>query len=137
MVKKQRTVKATQAEATKFKSKALQYRKAMTLSHDAHLWDAAVSNAVHAVILMANAVTIRYSGEFYIGQDHNQAPGYLEEAVNTEEASKAAKQMQAILRLKGLVEYESRSCTSKESGDVVKRVERFFSWAEKQMPKSK
>ena len=90
MVKKQRTVKATQAEATKFKSKALQYRKAMTLSHDAHLWDAAVSNAVHAVILMANAVTIRYSGEYYIGQDHNQAPGYLEEAVNTEEASKAA-----------------------------------------------
>jgi hypothetical protein len=86
---------------------------------------------------MANAVTIRYSGEYYIGQDHNQAPGYFEEAVNTEEASKAAKQMQAILRLKGLVEYESRSCTSKESGDVVKRVERFFSWAEKQMPKSK
>jgi hypothetical protein len=134
LVKKQRTMKATQSEAKGFKSKALQYRKAMALSHDANLWDATVSNAVHAAILMANAVTIRYSGEYFVGQDHNQASGYLEEVVGTEEASKAAKQMQAILRLKGLVEYESRSCTAKESGDVVKRIERFFSWAEKQIP---
>ena len=137
MVKKQRTAKATLMEAGKFKAKAIQYRKAMELSHDAGLWDVAVSNAVHAVILMANAVTIRYSGEYFIGQDHNQAPGYFEEVVGAEEASKAAKQMQAIIRLKGLVEYEARSCTAKESGDIVKRVERFFSWAEKQMPKTR
>jgi len=134
LVRKQRTAKATQAEAVKFKAKALQYRKAMELSHDAKLWDAAVSNAVHAVILMANAVSIRHSGEYFIGQDHNQASSYLEEVVNTEEASKAAKQMQAIIRFKGLVEYESRSCTAKESGEIAKRVERFFSWAEKQIP---
>ena len=136
MVKKQRTAKATQVEARKFKEKAFQYRKAMELAHNASLWDAAVSNAVHAVILMANAVTIRYAGEFFIGQDHNQAHGYLEETVDSVEASKAAKQMQAILRLKGLVEYEARSCTAKESTDTVKRVERFFSWAEKQIPTS-
>ena len=134
MVKKRRTAKATQVEAKKFRKKALQYRKAMQLSHDANLWDAAVSNAVHAVILMANAVTIRYAGEYFIGQDHNQAHGYMEEAVDSEEASKAAKQMQAILRLKGLVEYEARSCTAKESADTVKRIERFFSWAENQVP---
>lgn len=134
MVKKQRTAKATQSEAQKFKAKALQYRKAMELSRDARLWDAAVSNAVHAVILMANAVSIRHSGEYFVGQDHNQAPGYLEEAVNSEEAAKAARQMQAIIRLKGLVEYEARSCTARESDDVVKGVERFFSWAEKQIP---
>lgn len=137
MVKKQRTAKATQADATRFRAKALQYSKAMQLSHDAKLWDAAVSNAVHAVILMANAVTIRYSGEYFTGPDHNQAPGYLEEIVNTDDASKAARQMQAILRLKGLVEYEARNCGAKESGDIVKRVERFFSWAEKQIPKSR
>jgi len=94
LVKKQRAKKATQAEAKQLKSKALQYRKAMTLSYDANLWDAAVSNGVHAVILMANAVTIRYSGEYFVGQDHNQAPGYLEEIVGPE-ASKAARQMQS------------------------------------------
>jgi hypothetical protein len=137
LVKKQRTAKATQAEAREFKAKALHYRKAMGLSYDASLWDAAVSNAVHAVILMTNAVTIRYAGEHFIGQDHNQAYGYLEETVDSEGASRAAKQMQAILRLKGLVEYEARSCTAKESIDTVKRVERFFSWAEKQIPVSK
>lgn len=73
MVKKQRTAKATQADAAKFKAKALQYRKAMELSHDARLWDAAVSNAVHAVILMANAVSIRNSGDGgERGQQHRQ-----------------------------------------------------------------
>ncbi len=137
MVKRQRTAKATLTDANRFRAKATQYRKAMELSHDAGLWDAAVSNAVHAVILMANAITIRYSGEYFIGQDHNQAPGYLEEVVSAEEASKAAKQMQAIIRLNGLVEYEARSCNARESGDIVKRVERFFAWAEKSMPKSR
>ena len=133
MVKKQRTRKATKAEVKQLKAKALQYRKAMNLSYDANLLDAAVSNGVHAVILMANAVTARYSGEYFVGQDHNQAPGYLEDVVGSE-ASKAAKQMQSILKLKGLVEYESRGCTTRESGDVVKRVSRFFTWAEKQVP---
>ena len=133
-MKRQRTAKATQAEAKKFREKALQHRKAMELSHDARLWDAAMSNAVHAVILMANAVTIRYAGEYFVGQDHNQAHGYLEETVGSEEASQAARQMQAILRLKGLVEYEARSCTAKESATTMKRVERFFSWAERQIP---
>ena len=132
MVKKQRTKKASKAEAKQLKVKALQYRKAMTLSYDANLWDAAVSSGVHAVILMANAVTTRYSGEYFIGQDHNQAPGYLEDVVGPE-ASEAAKQMQSILKFKGLVEYESRGCTARESGDVVKRVLRFFTWAEKQV----
>ena len=137
MVKKQRTAKATLMEASRFRAKADQYRKAMRLSHDAGLWDAVVTNAVHAVILMANAITIRYSGEYFTGQDHNQAAGYLEEVVTADEASKAAKQMQTIIRLKGLVEYEARSCTARESGDIVKRAERFFAWADKSMPKSR
>jgi hypothetical protein len=54
--------------------------------------------------------------------------------VNTEKDSKAAKQMQAIIRSKSLVEHEARSCNVKESGEIAKMVERFFSWAEKQVP---
>ena len=133
MVKKRRTLKATESQVQQFKVKALQYRKAMKQAYDSRLWDAAVSNGVHAVILMANAITGRQAGQYYADKDHGQAPEYLKEIVGPD-ASKARDQMSRILSLKGLVEYEARGCTSKEATDVVKRVERFLSWAEKKLP---
>jgi|GEM_PF-5690906 len=45
MVKKRRTLDASDSQVTQFRTKALQYRKAMDLSYDSRLWDAAVSNA--------------------------------------------------------------------------------------------
>lgn len=66
MVKKRRTLEASESQVTQFRTKALQYREAMKLSYDSMLWDAAVSNAVHAVMLMANAVTGREAGQYYL-----------------------------------------------------------------------
>lgn len=103
------------------------------MAYESKLWDAAVSNAVHAVILMANAVTGRQSGEYYADKDHSQAPEYLGEVVGPG-ASNAKTQMARVLDLKGLVEYEARGCTARDAGEVIKRVERFFPWAEKQFP---
>ena len=97
------------------------------------LWDAAVSNGVHAVILMANALTARDSGEYYVGQDHGQAADYLEYVEGTDAAT-ASNQMRHVVDLKGLAEYESRACTQKEAASATKRVERFFSWAETRLP---
>jgi len=105
----------------------------MQVAYAERLWDAAVSNGVHAVILMANALTIRKSGEYYVGQDHGQAGDYLED-VHGPSATKLASQMRLVVNSKGLVEYESRACTEKEATSAKKRVDRFFSWAEKQTP---
>lgn len=105
----------------------------MNLSFDSELWDAAVSNAVHAVILMANAVTGREVGQYYADKDHGQAPEYLKEVIGPD-ASAAKEQMTQVLALKALVEYEARGCMQKDAAGAVKRVERFFSWAEKQFP---
>ncbi|MBU4489720.1 MAG: HEPN domain-containing protein [Actinobacteria bacterium] len=133
MVKKYRTKKAGESQVRQFKSKALQYQKAMSLAYESGLWDAAVSNAVHAVILMANAVTGRESGEYYADKDHAQAPEYLKEIVGPD-ASKAKEQMAQVLNMKGMVEYEARGCTQRDAAGATKRVERFFSWAEKVIP---
>ena len=133
MVRKQRTMKATGAQVEQFRVEALQYHKAMKLAYESKLWDAAVSNGVHAVILMANAVTGRQSGEYYADKDHGQAPEYLKEVVGPD-ASKAKGQMAQVLDLKGLVEYEARGCTARDAADVIKRVERFFSLSDKQFP---
>jgi len=133
MVKKRRTLEASESQVTQFRTKALQYRKAMELTFNSGLWDAAVSNAVHAVVLMANALTGRKIGQYYADKDHSQAPEYLKEVIGPD-ATAAKEQMSQVLALKALVEYEARGCTQKHASGAVKRVERFFSWAEKQFP---
>jgi len=133
MVKKRRTLEATESQVTQFKTKALQYQKAMNLAFDSELWDVAVSNAVHAVILMANAVTGRQAGQYYADKDHGQAAEYMKEVMGPD-ASIAKEQMSQVLALKGLVEYEARGCTRKDASGAMKRVERFFTWADKQFP---
>ena len=133
MVKKRRTLEASESQVAMFRTKALQYQKAMNLAFDSELWDAAVSNAVHAVVLMANAVTGRHAGQYYADKDHGQAPEYLKEVTGSD-ASAAKEQMSQVLALKALVEYEARGCRQKDASGAIKRVERFFSWAEKQFP---
>jgi hypothetical protein len=128
-----RTKKATGSQVRQFEGKALQYRKAMHLTYESGLWDAAVSNAVHAVILMANALTARAAGEYYADKDHAQAPQYLKEVLGPG-ASKAKEQMAQVLYMKGLVDYEERGCTQKDALGAVKRVERFFTWSEGELP---
>ncbi len=123
MVKNYRTRRVTEADSRRFASKAQQYRAAMQAAYTQGLWDVAVSNSVHAVILMANALTIRKCGEYYIGQDHGQASDYLEHVLGST-AAKHASQMGLVLSQKGLVEYESRACTEKEATSALKRAER-------------
>lgn len=128
MVKKRRTLEASESQVAQFRTKALQYRKAMELTYDSGLWDAAVSNAVHAVILMANALTGRKTGQYFADKDHSQATEYLKEVMGPD-ASATKKQMSQVLALKALVEYEARGCTQKHASGAIKRVKRFFAWA--------
>ena len=129
MVKEQRTRQASAADAKRFAGKANEYRRAMVLVHKGGLWDAAVSNGVHALILMANALAAKESGEYFVGRDHSMAPTYLLRTLGPD-AKTATQQMRLVLSLKSAAEYDRRSCTGKESSDVVKRAERFFTWAE-------
>jgi len=65
----------------------------MELAYSQGLWDPAVSNGVHALILMANAVTAQIRRECYSGQDHDGAAGFLLEVAGSE-AKSAVNQMQ-------------------------------------------
>jgi len=133
LVKKYKTRRATEVDSRCFATKASQYRSAMQATFTQGFWDAAVSNGVHAVILLANALTARKSGEYYVGQDHGQAADYLE-VIEGPDAAGAANHMRQVVDLKGLAEYESRACTEKDAASAARRVDRFFSWAEKRMP---
>jgi len=133
MVRRQRTSKAEQVDVRKFAEKAKEYKRAMEISFAESLWDPAVSNAVHALLLMANAVTAQIKREYYTGQDHDGAAGYLLEVAGPD-AKTAVNQMQRVVSMKTTAEYDRRSFNSKDAQDTVKRVNRFFEWAEKQVP---
>lgn len=133
MVKRYRASKAEEADVRMLSEKASEYKSAMELSYSEGLWDPAVSNGVHALLLMANAVTSQIKREYYTGQDHDGAAGYLLEVVGPE-AKSAVNQMQRVVSMKTTAEYDRRKCTSKDAEDAVKRVKRFFVWADKRMP---
>jgi HEPN domain-containing protein len=133
MVKKQRTSKAEAADVRMLYEKASEYKRSMEIAYSEELWDPAVSNGVHALLLMANAVTAQIKKEYYTGQDHDGAAGYLLEVAGPE-AKNAVNQMQRVVSMKTTAEYDRRRYTAKDTQDAVKRVRRFFEWAEDRIP---
>lgn len=133
MVRKQRTSKAKETDVKMLSEKAFEYRSAMEMACSQGLWDPAVSNGVHALLLMANAVTAQIRREYYSGQDHDGAAGYLLEVAGPE-AKSAVNQMQRVVSMKTTAEYDRRKYREKDAEDAVKRVRRFFEWAEKRIP---
>jgi HEPN domain-containing protein len=133
MVKKQRTSKADETDVRMLSEKAIEYRSAMEMAYSKGLWDPAVSNGVHALLLMANAVTAQIRREYFTGQDHDGAAGYLLEVAGPE-AKNAVNQMQRVVSMKTTAEYDRRKYSTKDAEGVVQRVSRFFDWAEKRIP---
>lgn len=133
MVKKQRTSKAGETDVRMLSEKASEYKSAMEMAYSQGLWDPAVSNGVHALLLMANAVTAQVRREYFTGQDHDGAAGYLLEVAGPE-AKNAVSQMQRVVSMKTTAEYDLRKYSAGDAEGVVKRVSRFFDWAAKRIP---
>ena len=133
MVKKQRTTKAVEADVRKLSEKASEYLNTMEMAYSERLWDPAVSNGVHALLLMANAVTAQIKGEYFTGQDHDAASGYLLE-VSGPDAKNAVNQMQRVVGMKTAAEYDRRKFSARDADYAVRRVRRFFEWAKKRIP---
>jgi HEPN domain-containing protein len=133
MVKKQRTSRANATDVKMLYEKASEDKSAMEMAYSEGLWDPSVSNGVHALLLMANAVTAQIKREYYTGQDHDGAAGFLLEVAGSESKS-AVNQMQRVVSMKTTAEYDRRKYTSRDAEDAVKRVRRFFEWAEGRIP---
>ena len=134
MVRKQRISKADETDVKMLSEKAFEYRSAMEMAYSQELWDPAVSNGVHALILMANAVTAQIRREYFSGQDHDGAAGVFLLEVAGPESKGAVTQMQRVVSMKTTVEYDRRKYRDKDAEDAVKRIRRFFDWAEKRTP---
>ena len=88
-------------------------------------------NGVHCVISLIDAILIKYGGIRSVEEDHLIAVRLLNSTVgqiikNVAQKSQTAKR---IIAKKNLIEYENRDFIRSEALDMIRQVERFYTWA--------
>lgn len=92
--------------------------------------DAAMLNAVHAVISATDGVCVALAGRRSADPDHQRAADLLQQIGGTSrDLTDNVRQVRMLLAKKNAVEYESRQTSAKEASDAVKRADRFVAWA--------
>lgn len=135
MAQEIKTTNLPQTEHSSYKAKARQFFNVMKMCLADKEWDAVLLNGVHAAISMNDALCIFLSGKRSISKMHQDAVKLLMQvSPHSEESKKNAHRLADILNLKHHVEYEPRRFAEKEARDFSNKVERFFSWVEKQIP---
>lgn len=89
---------------------------------------AAGTTAIHASICASDAVCIFEMGIRSSAQTHEDAVDLLRRS-GAPEAKEKAIQFSAVLKLKNLVEYESRPISDAEAETLVKRARRIVEWS--------
>jgi hypothetical protein len=117
-----KTVKTTDAEGPL--GKAVAYQEAAEESLAAQRWDPAVSNAVHAGILAADAISVKRTGERWAG-DHQLATGHLKRAG----AKEAANHLQRLLSKKVRAEYDPVPSSKEDAEQAIKTSKRLVDMA--------
>ncbi|HLE46229.1 MAG TPA: HEPN domain-containing protein [Thermoplasmata archaeon] len=115
--------------------KSDEFARAMESSLERGDWDAAVSNAVHAGIAMADALNVFYLGQRSADQDHARARELLVQLpFDPAERDKNARHLDALLQAKGTAEYEDRLLTESVAKSSVERAARFRRWGRSKLP---
>ena len=98
-------------------------------------WDAAVANAIHSGISMADAVAVFYLGKRSVAPGHDESVSLLEQLdVDAKEVERAASHLTELLKVKNTAEYEERLLTRRDSDQALKHLGRFKTWARGKLP---
>lgn len=97
-------------------------------------WNSTALEGIHAVISASDAILIFLQSRKSSSQRHQDLATLISN-LPVEGAQEAAHQLSKILDVKSLVEYSGDSYLSEEAEGISKRVERFFSWVRKTLPK--
>lgn len=105
--------------------KALRYSSAARDNHDAGLHDPAMSNAIHAVINLVDAICIQVSGLRSSSGDHGDAVRLLAKSkVDPKVREAVGKRLISLLSVKHLAEHEGTLITPAQSAAAIKDLER-------------
>ena len=115
--------------------KSEEFQRAANSATERGDWDAAVANAVHSGISMADAVAVFYLGKRSAAQDHEESVSLLEQLdVDKKEVGRAASHLTELLKVKNLAEYEERLLARQDSEQAMKHLGRFKTWARGKLP---
>ena len=115
------------SEFRDFLAKAKVFASMMDLSLEAGKCNSAGLQAVHAVISASDAVIVYYGGVRSIELDHREFVGLLHDIIG-EAAVTAGRHVSRVIAKKNLIEYEQRSITQTDSGEMVEHAKRFLEW---------
>lgn len=98
-------------------------------------WNAAVTNAVHSGISMADALAVFYLGKRSVAQAHEESVALLYQlGMDRKEIERAESHLTKLLKVKNLAEYEERLLGQRDSAQAMKHLERFKAWAHGKLP---
>ncbi len=123
-------MESPRSEARLYLAKAEQFSAEAAAAMKGSRNDAAMLNAVHAVISATDAVCVAFAGRRSADPDHRGAADLLQEiGGKSRELTQNVRQLRMLLAKKNVVEYESRRASAREASDAVKRADRFVDWA--------
>lgn len=117
-----------------YRRKADVLLEASSASMEYGLHDAAAVLAVHAGILLADAVLVRVAGLRSASERHEDVLGLLEAHVAKEAAPR--RHLGALLQAKNQIEYTSERVEEAEAKRLVQHARRFAAWCREYLPEA-
>ena len=117
--------------------KAQEYLEGMKDELANKRWNLVVLAGVHCTISACDALTIFFLGKKHKGIKHADAAKLLTsiEGLDPKELAEKSSQFISILDFKTPVEYDKTVFKESNVRELVKRVERFYSWVREKLPK--
>jgi len=112
--------------------KATDFHDIMLKAFDSANWTAAGLNAVHCAISCCDALLVFHLGVRSIGEDHMQAADLLLRL--PQKLTGEVATFKRIVAKKNLIAYENRDFHRAEALEIKKMAERFYGWAESNLP---
>lgn len=134
------TTRSRFVDKAKFRNyvrKAEEFERAAADAEGREDWDAAVANAIHSGISMADAVAVFYLGKRSAAEGHEESATLLQQLdLDRKEVERAVSHLTELLKVKNLAEYEERLLSRRDSERAMKHLERFRTWVRGKLPPS-
>ncbi len=130
MVKQSNRINVNKSEYNKFLLVSKNFSAASQIASEYEYYNAAAILIVHAAISLADALTIKKSGQKSKGENHYEVISLIKEIVgDSEDKTKALNHLEAIISHKNSVAYAGDVYNKSDIEKLKKHYERFSTWA--------
>jgi len=116
-----------------YKKKARHAFEAMKLSLDNKLWTAAGREAVFVCINMSDALLALHKGLRNVSKDHMDVVKIISSLLPMADRKNQSNRLRKVIKLKNLIDYESRDFSEKSANEICQNATRFYNWGEEHL----